>query len=111
VAHKCASITIRRQLEDGTQPIRTSLDTATGYMIDKQLAATPPVTTAQARQFEQLYARYAADVDQLKTVVGVAKAACHRGVAKAACHRKIKGQRVRTAQQEQVGVRWKPTFM
>jgi hypothetical protein len=41
--NKYAPTTLRRQLKEGTQPIRTSLGTATGYMIYKQLAATPPL--------------------------------------------------------------------
>ena len=68
----------------------------------QKLTAIQPLTTAQERQLEQLYIRYAADVDQIDAIVGVAKAAQHR---------KIKGQRVRTAQQDQVVVRWKPTLM
>ena len=100
--NKCAPTSIRRQLEDAPQQIRTNTRAATGYMTYQKLTAIQPLTTAQERQLEQLYIRYAADVDQIDAIVGVAKAAQHR---------KIKGQRERTAQQDQVVVRWKPTLM
>ena len=99
--NKCAQTTIRRPIHAASQPIR-STNATSGYMIYKNLHAKSALSAVDERQLEHLYARYAEDVDQIEAIVALAKAAHHR---------KVRGQRVRTAQQDQVVVRWKPTLM